>query len=507
MANSYEVKNMAYTLTKLIKSLEPHEIKAFKIYMSRYSYKKQEKKITMLFDAIKKDAIDEYSELILEKILPEGKKNALFQLKNRLTEAIESSLLHIHRDKSEEFGVYRFLQLYQIFFHKSDYHRALTYLKKAEKIALKLESYESLTGIYRKHIQLARFLNTSPNHYIRQQNKYQRLADATNQTEQYIAAIEYSLKNTNFSSKNNDILTTLEEISARLELNKTGTHSLRTKLSVNQCVRQILLQKKEFSLLSSYMIESYSDFKKENFFDKNNHEEKVIQLSWIINSLLKSKELTAISPYTAALYEALEAYNRLFYDKYIWLYYQSKVMELTFLGKNMEAIDILVELKKKETIQYNSTVFIFIYMNLIGLYFSAGAFDDCLEHLAAVVLNPSFKAMSPDRKLNIQLLELIVRTEIDDREYALLKCREIKRKYNEILKEEAYRAESDFIKIVTFMLKKPNVLKSEKFLDSAKRFIEQSEYEPGSNAFIDYAVWLRSKIERKNYYELIQEMF
>lgn len=498
---------MSYTLTNLIKSLESHEIKAFKIYVSRYSYKNQEKKITLLFDAIKKDGIDEYSELILETVLPEGKKNALFQLKTRLIQAIESSLLHLHREKSEEFGVYRFLQLYQIFFHKSDYHKASIYLNKAEKTALKLENYESLTAIYRKHIQLARFLNISPDNYIRQQNKYQRLADATNQTEQYIAAIEYSLKNTNFSGKNNDILTMLEEISIRLEMDETGMYSPRTKLSVNRCVRQILLQKKEFSLLSNYMIESYEDFEKEDFFDKNNHEEKIIQLSWIINSLLKSKRIVSISSYTTILYEALEAYSRLFYDKYIWLYYQSKVMELTFFGKNMEAIDILVKLKEKETIQYNSTVFIFVYMNLIGLYFSARAFDDCLKHLAAVLLNPSFKAMSPDRKLNIQLLELIVRTEINDREYALLKCREIKRKYSEILKEETYQAESEFVKIVMFMLKKPDALKDKKFLVTAKRFIEHSQYEPGSNAFIDYAVWLRSKIEQKDYYRLIQEMF
>jgi len=497
---------MPYNLTKLIQNLEPVELRNFKIHVTRYSYKNEEKKITKLFDAIKKNKADEYDKQLIKQILPEGNKNAFFRLKNRLTEEIEHSMLHLHRGKNEEFQVYKHLQLYQIFLNKLDYQRAYAYLKKAEKIALKLENYDSLVGICRKHIQLARHLNTSPENYIVKQNKYQELATTINQTDQYIATIEHHLKNTNFSGKDNEIIDELEAISISLQFNELTKNSFRTRLSVNQCVRQILLQKKAFSALADYMINSYCDFVNDGLFGKNNHEEKIIQLSWIINSLLKSKRFGYISEYIKQLHDALEKYNRLFYDKYIWLYYQGKVIELTFLGENMEAIALLLELKEKETIQYNSTIFIFVYMNLIGLYFSSKQYEKSLEYLATVLLDPKFKAMSADRKLNIQLLELIIRTEIDDLEYAHIKCLEIKRKYQEILKGETYQPEREFVKIISTILKKPDAFSNKKFLKTVNNFIAKSDYEPGSNAFIDYSIWLRAKMEKKDYYDLIPKM-
>lgn len=498
---------MLYNLTNLINKLEPAEIRNFKLHITRYNYKNQEKKITLLFDAIKKDKADEYDDALIKKILPKGKKNAFFQLKNRLTEEIENSLLHLHRNKSEEIESSKNLQLYEIFLHKSDYHRANIYLKKAEKIALKLENYDSLISIYKKYIQVARYLNVSPEKYIIQQNKFQELATSINQSEQYISSIEYHLKNTNFSGKDNEVINELEKISQSLQLNELTKNSVRTRLSVNQCVRQTLLQRKEFLALADYMINAFGEFVNEQLFGKNNHEEKIIQLSWIVNSLLKSKRLRTVPKYTEQLYKALEEHNRLLYDKYIWLYYQSKVMELTFLGKNMEAIDLLLELREKETIPYNSTIFIFVYMNLIGLYFSAKKYDECLEVLADVIVDNKFKTMSADRKLNIQLLELIIHTEIDDIEYAHLKSKEIKRKYNTLLKEEAYQTEREFLKMVVTILKKPNAFSDKAFIETAEHFIHHTDYEPGSNAFIDYGVWLQSKIENKDYYELIFAKF
>jgi len=497
---------MSYNLTKLIKNLETVEIRNFKIHMSRYNYKGQDKKITLLFDAIKKDKADEYSTELVKKILPEGNKNAFFQLKNRLIEEIENSMLHLHRNKNEQSQVYKNLQLYEIFIQKSDYERANAYLKKAEKAALKLESYDNLVDIYRKYIQLARYLNISPEQYIIRQNEFQELSTATNQNEQYISAIEYHLKNTNFSGKDNEVIDELEKISTSLQLNELTKNSTRNRLSVNHCVRQILLQKKEFSALADYMTDTYCDFEKEDLFGKNNHEEKIIHLTWIVNALLKTKSIRGMEEYIERLHDALLDYNKLYYDKYIWLYYQSKVMALVFSYRYPEGINLLEELKEKEDLPYNTGIFMFVYMNLIGLNFSAQKIDEALKYLATVITDPRFKQLSPDWKLNIQLTELILHTEIDDLEYADLKIKEIKRKYSNLLKDDAYQNEKEFLKIVTYILKEGGRGFTKKFLESVTNFINNFNYEP-ANAPIDYGVWLQSKVEKKSYYELISRRF
>jgi len=500
---------MAYQLTKLINDLKPEEIRGFRLQESRYNFKKQDKKLTLLFDAIKKENCDEYDDKLILKLFPDNNKNAYYRLKNLLIGRIEDSLVYLHRDKNEEFGVYKYLHLHQIFFHKSAYEEASTYLEKAEKSALKLEDYDLLVLICRKYIRLSEFLEISPEEYIERQSNYQSLATSTNETEYLIAMLNFRLKRTNFSGKDNEVLDVLEQVSNTLKINKLTTNSARTKLLVNRCVRDILLQKKEFPALAEYMISSYAEFKKEQIFGKNNHEESIIQLSWIINSLLKIKNFKDAPKYIDELHRQLLMYNSLYFDKYIWLYYQSRVIEYTFSNKREQAIMLLEKLEKKDTIRHNSGLAFYISINLTTLYYGIGKLDKSLKHLSNILTNPTFNSMSADWKLNIQLLELIIRTDNNDIEYAISKTNEIKRKYRESLRQEQYQIEKRFVKIISTILKKPDALKDEKTLKEARQFIADTpDYEPGStNELIDYSIWLEAKIQKKDYYSLIPNVF
>jgi len=98
---------MAYQLTKLIRNLKPEEIRGFRLQENRYNFKKQDKKLTLLFDAIKKENCDEYDDKLMLELFPNGNKNAYYRLKNLLAGRIEDSLVYLHRDKNEEFGAYK----------------------------------------------------------------------------------------------------------------------------------------------------------------------------------------------------------------------------------------------------------------------------------------------------------------------------------------------------------------------------------------------------------------
>jgi len=499
---------MAYQLTKLINSLKPEEIRSFRLQENRYNFKKQDKKLTLLFDAIKKENCDEYDDELMLKLFPKGNKNAYYRLKNLLAGRIEDSLVYLHRDKNQEFEVYKYLRLHQIFFHKSAYKQAYSYLEKAEKAALKLEDYDLLVLICRKYIRLSEFLETSPEKYIERQTNYQQLATATNETEYLIAMLNFRLKRTNFSGKDDEVLNVLEQVSNALKINELTTNSVRTQLLVNRCVRDTLLQKKEFPALAEYMIKSYNNFKNHQIFGKNNHEERIIQLSWIINSLLKIKNFKDAPQYIDELHEALLMYNRLYYDKYIWLYNQSRVIEYTFSNKMEEAVELLEELKQNDNVRHNAGLAIYVYINLATLNFTINQIEKSLEYLSNILTNTAFNNMSSDWKLNIQILELIIRTDSRDIEYAISKSNEIKRKYRDLLKQEQYQIEKRFVKITTTILKKPAVFKDKKFIKEVEQFIKDApEYEPGSNELINYSLWLQAKMRNSDYRQLIPNVF
>jgi len=323
-----------------------------------------------------------------------------------------------------------------------------------------------------------------------------------------IAMLNFRLKRTNFSGKDNEVLDVLEQVSDALKLNELTTNSVRTKLLVNRCVRDILLQKKEFPALAEYMIGSYDDFKKKQIFGKNNHEERIIQLSWIVNSLLKIKNFKDAPEYINELHKQLLRYNNLYYDKYIWLYYQSRVIEYTFSDKMEEAVVLLEELKQNDNVKHNAGLALYVYINLATLSFTINKIDNSLEYLSNILTNSAFNSMSSDWKLNIQLLELIIRTDSGDIEYAISKTNEIKRKYREMLKQEQYQIEKRFVKITTVILKKPGVFKEKKFLKEVEQFIKDApEYEPGSNELINYSIWLQAKMQKKTYRSLIPNVF
>jgi len=351
-----------------------------------------------------------------------------------------------------------------------------------------LEDYDLLVLICRKFIRLSEFLETSPEEYT---------------------MLNFRLKRTNFSGRDNEVLNILEQVSDALKLNELTTQSVRTKLLVNRCVRDILLQKKEFPALAEYMIKSYLDFKKDQIFGKNNHEERIIQLSWIINSLTKAKNFKVAPQYIDELHEQLLMYNRLYYDKYIWLYYQSRVIEYTFSNRMEEAVVLLEELEQKESVQQNPGLVFYVYINLAPLNYTVNELDKSLEYLSKILMSSTFNSMSTDWKLNIQLLELIIRTESQDVEYAIGKTNEVKRKYRDFLKQEQYQIEKRFVKIISTILKKPDAFRDKKFLKEVNQFINDTpDYEPGStNELIDYSIWLQAKMQKKTYRSLIPNVF
>ncbi len=496
---------MAYHLTDLIVGLEQVEVRNFKVHVSRYNIKEGSKKLTLLFDEIKKNKLDEYSDDLLGKIMPKGNKNALYRLKNRLVEEVENSLVYLHRNKNEEYDIYKNLQLFQIFLYKSDYTKSLYYLKKAEKIALKLENYNHLVAIYRKFIQLSQFQDTSPEIYIKQQDYYRQLAIEADEVDRLMATINHQLKQTNFSGKNGQVVEILEGVYEQLEINTRKLESsARMSLAINRCIRDILLQRKEFKPLSDFLITNYESALEKGKFSKSNHEEKIKQLSWIINALSKAKLYDELEKYIEELYRALLEHQKLYFDKYIWLYYQSKVILYTTTLNTKKAIELLVELKEKEPIQFSSGPFFFVYVNLTTLYYTTNQLNESLGVLAEILINPSFNSLSPDWKLSLQILELIIRVDNEDFNYAFSKCQEVRRKYRSLFQQEEYQVENDFVKLLAHYIRKPDAIKDESFKADAQRFIDSSpNFELGSNELINYPIWLKAKMQRKKYQDII----
>ncbi|MBK8444126.1 MAG: hypothetical protein IPL35_12215 [Sphingobacteriales bacterium] len=164
-----------YHLTEIIQSLNKEEIRNFKLFSARLQSGNERNKTVVLFDSIKTENLDEFSEEITLRFFSDNNKNAYYRLKNRLLADIEQSLLLLHHDKDEKYIIYNLIEIANIFKYKSKYELAHRYLLKAEKEAQHSDYADLLDVVYGEIIALANdYYKINPEIYIQKRQKKPR---------------------------------------------------------------------------------------------------------------------------------------------------------------------------------------------------------------------------------------------------------------------------------------------------------------------------------------------
>lgn len=494
-------------LAKIIQSLNKEEVRNFTLYISRIKKAGDDKKVIELFKAYR-SGLYENDTAIWDDKFKTLTKNAFYRLKNRLLSEVDRSLLLLHAQKDDYSTIYNKIILAKVFSYKSDFESAYNLLQEAEKKALKNEYLNVLDNIYEEIILLSQQCNIiAPTQYIQKKQQIKQQYAELQELNYLIAQLTYELHNTNFQGKRTDIISTLEDILHRLQTSDTKRTSVLTKWKIHDCIKGVLLQKKDFHALKAYLIQSYNDFEREGLFTKNYHQEKIRLLCWLINALLKTKDFQLSLQYTKQLYEELIKYNRLFYDNYIWTYYQSLFANHYFSNRLDASIEVLNQLKAENKLKGILYYDIFLHLNLTTVFYSRKDLSQSMKHLQQLLYKDVFKEMTPELKLNISIVELILHYEHGDNEYVLHRISDIKRTFRAMLKKPNFKRELDFLGLLNRLSKIAAPFKNVKFLQKVDAFIGDSpSLELGSNEAISYDVWLSAKREGKDYYTYFLEL-
>ncbi len=493
-----------YFLTEFIESLSKDEVRAFKIYAERINFGSGEKKMVQLFDQIRDKKLDEYEDKMVG-LITKGNKNSFYRIKNRLMEDLESSLLMQHRYMDEKIKLNNYLALSRIFSYKSDYKKALEYLLKSEKEAQQLEYYDQLQVIYDQIIELATTTPTiNPNNYLakRQENsvKYEEMV----QINTVMATINYDLNRSNFSGKNKNLIDILNQILERIKLSNISLESHDLQLKIFNCVKKVLLQKRDFQNLETFLIKTFHEFEEKKIYTKARHQDKVLILAWTVNTCFKNRKYEAALHYNEQLYAALMDHDKRFFEKYAWLYYQGQIINHTLLGRNKLALQVLLEIKDQPLFHKVPLYQIFIYLNLASFYYCEGDMENSLSNIALFLSSEMYDSLSPNWKLNISIVEIILHIENGDTDFAENRIRNVRRSFSATINEEEYQREKEFLKILLGISTSPSIKENVKLRQSIELFIKNSpEPEPGSNESIIYQLWLESKLTGQKYYDII----
>ena len=100
-------------------------------------------------------------------------------------------------------------------------------------------------------------------------------------------------------------------------------------------------------------------------------------------------------------------------------------------------------------------------------------------------------------RLKISIVELIVRYELTDFDFILMRIKQIQNDFKSIINELAFLKEKQMIHFIKLIITNSGQLKKGKAFEEAESFISQlSSNETDDSEIINYSTWLASKLSK-----------
>lgn len=484
----------------IITSLNKEEVRFFKLYLSRIETE-DERKDVLFFDYVRKSGSQYDDEKIFRRLYNSDDKNAFYRLKNRLMRELNKSLTLQHFDSEELVYVFRLLALVKFYINKNQVTIAHYFLKKAETKAQHIESYELLDLIYGEFIKLSReMVSINPVTYIEKRKSNNEKLTQVRQIDDILAAVTYRLKVTqNYGGGDNPVLKTLEKTIADLQHDKKLLKSPVVRFRIYHAISQVLLQKHQYKVLETYLLKTFNDFEKESLFNRNNHDTKLQMLTYLVNTLYKNNKLNDSLEYAQLLHNSMKEFGNLLFDKYLFYYYNSLVINYSQLDKN-KALDIIDELSINDKIKNNSFYQQFIWINRFLLLFDLKDYHKAARSLTKLYLLKDYRNYDEAIRYKIAVADLITRYELGDFETLEYKIKQSIKDFRHLHNNKDFVDEKEIIttlKLMSFRQEELNdklVLKNLSGFKNRNKKIKHSE----ESGILHYNNWVDEKIKAIN---------
>jgi hypothetical protein len=267
------------------------------------------------------------------------------------------------------------------------------------------------------------------------------------------------------------------------------------QLKLTDAVSRILIQKHDFRTLESYLAAKLKEFRKKKLFSKVNHESYLKMLTYLVNASFKNKKFPQSLAYTKQLEQAMEAYDRIYFDKYFVFYMNAQVINYSVIDPE-KAILLLEDLKKSKMRPKLSFYEIFMYLNLALLYFEKKDFDRSIRQMIDLNMLESFKKADEVLKLKIAVAELMIRYELKDYDVIEYRIGQIQRSFRMPLQNKNQGAENAMLYILRNLIQNFTRHRKEKLLQAMTQFTKtHSRAIPEDSSLIKYAPWVQEKFK------------
>jgi hypothetical protein len=484
---------MGEILNKVIQSLSKEEQRNFKLYALR-SHEDEGRKDLQLFDYIRKEGPNYEERKALKHLYgKEARPNTYHRLRNRLLQEVGKSVALLHWDQDETIASLNELTLAILYRKKLQFQIAEYYLKRAERRMEKLDLPEILDIVYGEFITLSFELsNINPERYIQKRTENRRRSNQLWEIDNLLALVNHRLRiSQNHGKEDVGVMEILGKTVDELSLDPTIMRDPKFRFRMYDAVSKILLERRDYMTLETYLIETYEHFLGEELFNKNNHDVKLQMLTYIANALFKNNKFEDSLRYTEKLHVAMDQFGQMLRSKYQFFYYNSLVNNYSVQDYG-KAIQVLESMTKNEALVATPQYFVFTYLNLALMEYGRSKYRAALKNLVKLRMHENFPSTDEGFRLRIEILELAIRLELEEYETLEYRLQQCRHDYATIFKSDLMPKEGKMVEFIARLNQSQFGKVEPKLALDIEAYLLQ--YPPDDTEFFKYGEFLRSKL-------------
>ena len=492
-------------LYELVGSLKEEEQKAFKKFLTHKSQAINRKDVKV-FETVCKDGKYESRDVVKKLYGKASDKNfrAHRYIRYSVKESLQDFIYQQVRKDDTPLYINKQIAIARFLYHRKKYSASWSFLKKAESIAIKAEEYELLNQVYQYMIEYAW---AQPEHVlnevIQKERENQTAAQQTRSLNLALSVIQNQIKTYHHKFDKPDIEKIVDENLEKFGVKRMVRQKASQYYKLAMLVKVSLEEKKDHKELYRYMINTLHEMEAAKLFNKYNYHYRIELLNVISCAAVWIGDYVTAEKHIKLIEEENKTHPET--DLLSLRSYMAKVICLGYTDRLEEALEVLryLELKYKKLYRYDDFFFITLNANIAAVLFHLGNIGPARKYLNEL-LNHQKRVLKYSGIQGLFLcnaIELLLIIEAEDMDFAVFRLKSVERKFKKFLQQPYNKRNSEFIKILRYIVQNQDCWGNKKFRSTVWEFLKmQAVYVPGAE-FISFNVWLYSKLENVPYSE------
>lgn len=436
------------------------------------------------------------------------KRDAYNSLRKQLTEHLIEWILikRIGHDSAPAGKIFSLIMVAQFMIERNGVESAKYLLSRAEEYAITGRRYEILETIYSWLILHADRMGISAKEVIQRweqnRSRYDQLCRLRNMTAlQREQNQKAKLKGIALDPENS-----IQSIIKKVEISKQDANDPHIMVVYAGLFRAAIVTGKDYTRFENFVGKIYRRLKSQAIFKDGDKEFELELLFMHAHACYRNRKFEEAAEKCNNMEEIFGEKNLKLHPIYP-RYMAIRAGIATFMGNNAEAIQSM-EIALKNSFEHAEiNEWLNMQLNLAVYYFQANQFKKSNKTLLNIDKNDQelLNLMGMEWCFKKKMIELIVQYELGNQDLSLKMVNKLRDDYSVMLSHEMYKRADIFLNLVLMMLKNPQLVTEPQFKDQVKNSRLAWPGQKEDVQAITFFCWLKSKMEKRDYYEVLLE--